>query len=260
MDLKDFYFHNIQEDEYHHRFYDSIENVNKIYNIFDGYKEVENHEFEVYDAEEAITKFRELWQPEADVSSNENTCRFYLISYYLYKVGYEIQEFPRLLARPPMDPSSFTYGEIRNKIIAQGDDDNGTVRYAVRRKFVASLIFKQKSTHVDIDDSINQKFVEISNRQATFSNMSIDEKLAEIANLIESLLKKNGKFLTLDYSEICFGYMSNDLVTSYRKKMHCFRHATDDAIAERKTYTEEQKSFFVDYGLTIVKVIHSLLK
>lgn len=92
------------------------------------------------------------------------------------------------------------------------------------------------------------------------NNMSTDEKLAEIANLIESLLKKNGKFLTLDYSTICFDYISNDVVTSYRKKMHYFRHATDDAISERKTYSEEQKSFFLDYGLTIVKVIHSLLK
>ena len=171
-----------------------------------------------------------------------------------------IKEFPRLLARPPVAPSDFTYGEIRNRIIAEGDDDNGTVRYAVRRTFVARLTFEQKSTYVDIDDSINQKFIEISNRQASFNNMSTDEKLAEIANLIESLLKKNGKFLTLDYSTICFDYISNDVVTSYRKKMHCFRHATDDAISERKTYSEEQKSFFVDYGLTIVKVIHSLLE
>lgn len=260
MDLKDFYFQNIQKDEYHYRFYDSIENVNSVYNIFSGYTEVEDYEFEVYDAEEAITKFRELCQPDVDFSGSENKCWFYLISYYLYKVGYVIKEFPRLLARPPVAPSDFTYGEIRNRIIAEGDDDNGTVRYAVRRTFVARLTFEQKSTYVDIDDSINQKFIEISNRQASFNNMSTDEKLAEIANLIESLLKKNGKFLTLDYSTICFDYISNDVVTSYRKKMHCFRHATDDAISERKTYSEEQKSFFVDYGLTIVKVIHSLLE
>lgn len=260
MDLKNFYFQNIQEDEYHYRFHASIENVNKVYNIFSGYEEIENYEFEVYDAEEAVTRFRELCQPDVNFSSNENKCWFYLISYYLYKVGYEIKEFPRLLARPPIDPCDFTYGEIRNRIIAQGDDDNGTVRYAVRRNLVASLTFEQKSGHVDIDDSINQKFVEISNRQASFNNMSTDEKLSEIANLIESLLKKKGKFLTPDYSTICFDYISNDIVKSYRKKMHCFRHAADDAIAERNNYSEEQKSFFVDYGLTIVKVIYSLLK
>ncbi|MGJ0751430.1 hypothetical protein [Enterococcus durans] len=260
MDLKDFYFQNIQKNEYHYRFFNSIKNVNKVYNIFDGYEETEDYEFEVYDVEEAITKFRELCQPEGNFSGNENKCWFYLISYYLFKVGYEIKEFPRLLVRPPVEPSDFTYGEIRNKIIAEGNDDNGTVRYAVRRTFVAGLTFEQKSTYVDVDASINQKFVEISNRQASFNNMSIDEKLAEIANLIESLLKKNGIFLIPDYSTICFNYISNDVVTSYRKKMHCFRHATDEAIAERKNYSEEQKSFFVDFGLTIIKVIHSLLQ
>lgn len=260
MDLKEFYFQNIQEAEYHYRFHDSIKNVNRIYNMFSGYEDVDDYEFEVYDADEAITKFRELCQPEVNFSSSENKCWFYLITYYLYKMGYEIKEFPRVLARPPVDPSDFTYGEIRNRIIAQGDDDNGTVRYAVRRKFVASFTFELKSSHIDIDNLINQKFVEISNRQASFNNMSTDEKLAEIANLIENLLKKNGKFITPDYSKICFDYISNDIVTSYRKKMHCFRHATDEAIAERNSYSEDQKNFFVDYGLTIVKVIHSLLK
>ena len=260
MDLKEFYFNNIQEEEYHYRFYDSIKDVNKIYNVFSGYEEVNDYEFEVYDAEEAITKFRELCQPEVSFSSSENKCWFYLVTYYLYKTGYEIKEFPRVLARPPVDPGDFTYGEIRSRIIAQGDDDNGIVRYASRRKFVAGLTFELKSSHIDIDDLINQKFVEISNRQASFNNMSTDEKLAEIANLIETLLKKNGKFITPDYAKICFDYISDDIVTSYRKKMHCFRHATDEAIAERKSYSEDQKNFFVDYGLTIVKIIHTLLK
>ena len=260
VDLKEFYFQNINQEEYHYRFNDFIKDINKVYNIFTGYEEVNDYKFEIYDAEEAITKFRELCQPEVSFSNSENKCWFYLITYYLYKIGYEIKEFPRVLARPPVDPGDFTYGDIRNRIIAQGDDDNGTVRYAVRRKFVANLTFVLKSNHIDIGDSINQKFIEISTRQASFNNMSIDEKLAEIANLIENLLKKNGKFLTPDYSKICFDYISNDLVTSYRKKMHCFRHATEDAIKERDAYSEDQKNFFVDYGLTIVKVIHSLLK
>ena len=92
-----------------------------------------------------------------------------------------------------------------------------------------------------------------------FNNMSTDEKLAEIANLIENLLKKNGEFFIPEYSKICFDYISNDIVKSYRKKLHCFRHATDDALRERNSYSEEQKKFLVDYGLTIINVIHSLL-
>ena len=88
--------------------------------------------------------------------------------------------------------------------------------------------------------------------------MSIDEQLAEIANLIEHMLKRNGKFVSLEYSSVCLNYLDEADITSYRKKMHCFRHSTAEAIAERKTYSDKQKSFFVDYGLTIVKVIHSL--
>ena len=41
--------------------------------------------------------------------------------------------------------------------------------------------------------------------------------------------------------------------------MNCFRHATQEAIAERAFYSEEQKNFFVDYGLTILKVVYALV-
>lgn len=118
MDLKEFYFQNIQGTEYHYRFYNYSKNVNKKYNVFSGYEEVDDYEFKVYDAEEAITKFRELCQPDVNFSSSENKFWFYLVTYYLYKMGYEIKEFLRMLARPPIDPNDFTYGEIRNRIIA----------------------------------------------------------------------------------------------------------------------------------------------
>lgn len=36
MDLKEFYFKNMEETEYHHRFYKAIESVNTVYNLFIG--------------------------------------------------------------------------------------------------------------------------------------------------------------------------------------------------------------------------------
>ena len=259
MDLKDFYFQNIKTDEYHYRFMESVKDVNKVYNIFTGYEEVNDFDFEIFDVEEAILKFRELCQPEVAFDS-EKKCWFYLITYYLHKVGYEIKEFPRLLARPPVEPGEFTYGDIRNRIIAQGGDDNGTVRYATRRTFVASLTFELKSNHIEITDSINQKFIEISNRQSSFNNMSTDEKLAEIANLIENMLKKDGKFLAIDYSLVCFDYINEETVKEYRHRLQCFRHSSDESIQERASYSDEQKSFLIDYGLVIIKAIHDVLK
>ena len=42
------------------------------------------------------------------------------------------------------------------------------------------------------------------------------------------------------------------------EKIQCFRHTHDKAIAERSSYTEAQKKFFIDYELTIINAIHSL--
>ena len=120
-------------------------------------------------------KFRELCQPDVSFD-NKKKCWFYLLTYYLYKIGYEIKEYSKLLARPPMEPGEFTYGEIRNRIIVQDGNDNGTVRYATRRTNIANLTFELKSNHIEITDSINQKFIKISNRQSSFNNMSTDEK------------------------------------------------------------------------------------
>ena len=154
--------------------------------------------------------------------------------------------------------STDDYNEIRNRIIALGGSFNGTVRYATRRTFVAELTFEQKSCNIEVNNSINQKFIEISTRQASFNSMHTDEKIAEIANLIENMLKQGGKFALLNYDDVCCGFIDDATVKNYRNKMQCFRHCSDEAIAERKTYTEKQKTFFIDYGLTIVKAIHEL--
>ena len=79
MDLKEFYFQNIKESEYHYRFLESVKKVNYTYNIFCGEEETQNYQFEIYDVEEAITKFKELCQPDVDFSG-ENKCWFYLIT------------------------------------------------------------------------------------------------------------------------------------------------------------------------------------
>ncbi|WP_440200497.1 hypothetical protein [Bifidobacterium sp.] len=259
IDLRNFYIKNIQEEDYHYRFYDDIKNVNISYDDFSSeYIENNDCKFEIFDAEDAVAKFKELCQPEVSFKKLEDRCWFYLVAYYLHKMGYVIKEFPSLLAKPPVDPDVFTRREIRNRLIELGDDDNGTVRYATRRIFVSRLTFILNPSHIEFDDSIDRKFIEISNRNASFNNMSTDEKLCEIANLIENMLKKGSCFTNLDYHLVCFEYITNKTVANYRYKMQCFRHATSEAVEERKSYSDAQKSFLVDYGITIVKVINEL--
>ena len=53
----------------------------------------------------------------------------------------------------------------------ENKDDKGIVRYDTRRVLVASLTFVQKICNIEVGEYINQKFIAISNRQASFENM-----------------------------------------------------------------------------------------
>lgn len=101
------------------------------------------------------------------------------------------------------------------------------------------MSFVQKNENIDINDSINKKFIIISTRHESFSNMHIDNKLAEIANLIEHMLKKNGKFIELEYDKICFEFIDDSTIKKYRNKVQYFSHCTDEAISERNAHSKE---------------------
>lgn len=77
IDLYEFYFKNIKEEDYYYRFYSSIKNVNKTYNIFTGEQETSDYEFKLYDIDEIIEKFRSLCEPNCSSNSSENFCWFY---------------------------------------------------------------------------------------------------------------------------------------------------------------------------------------
>lgn len=78
MDLKQFYFDNIEEDEYHYKFYEIIKNANESYNYFTGNYEMHDYSFNLFDTEECITKFKSLCMPDVTYN-NENTVWFHLI-------------------------------------------------------------------------------------------------------------------------------------------------------------------------------------
>lgn len=258
MDLRRYYLDNVSDNEYYYKFYNLINDINNTYNIFSGIQETYDYSFEVDGIDETIEKFKYLCQPENENHNDEDKCWFYLVLFYLHKCGYIIEEFPRLVEHPPLDTYDFVNKQIRNKLINEGKDDDGTVRYVERRRLVSSLTFTQLDSHIELVDSIEKKFKDISNRQASFQNMSTDEKLAEIANLIENMLKKNDKFLSIDYSTVCFNYIDESKIKEYRKKLQCFRHSSSNSLEERASFTKDQKMFLIDYGLIIIKTIYVL--
>lgn len=265
MNILEFYKKNIKKDEYYYKFYDEIVTIPESQlkehkqflsytNIIDDEIEDNRDEYEFFDDDDIIEKFKYLCQPNTEIS-NENTILFHLITYYLYKNGYILEEFPRLLIRPPEEPYQFINGEIRNKAIENGKmRPNGQVPYAERRIIISNFTFKKEKATM-VDESLDEIFKSISTRNAKFANMEIDEKLKEIANAIEYMLKEKDKYLTLDYSSITTGIITKENVIDYRKKLHCFRHASAEAIIERNKMSDNQKEFLVDYGIIICRLI-----
>ena len=264
INLFKFYENNVKKDEYYYKFYEDLVThphrlSDEIKTAFDIEKNEDYLDFEIFDEEEAIEKFKGLCEPNLDISSDKNKRLFYYLCFYLYKNGYVIKEFPRLLSRPPEDPYDFTSDEIKNRILSLNMDRNGTAPYIVRRKLVANLTFEKQSLIV-VEDDIDTIFQRISTRNATFESMSTDEKLKEIANCIEFMLREDDKYKEVNYNEVAFEYINNEIVKEYRKKIQCFRHAYREAIKEREKLTKAQKEFLIDYGIIIIKVIYQILK
>lgn len=266
INLYSFYKNNIKENEYYYKFYNDIvtipqKNFREMSDLIQIDPKEEYEEFEVYDIEEVIDKFKYLCQPDTDITTDKNKRLFYYVCYYLFKNGYIIKEFPKILARPPFDPYDFTYKEIRRKLVSLGKQEaNGSVTYAARRTLIEKLTFEVNSI-IEIKDDINNLFIKVSTRNANFESMSRDEKLKEIANLIEYMLYDNNNkgYKELNYTSIVFDYFENEDIKRFRKQIQCFRHASETAIKEREKFTDNQKDFLIDYGITIIKVVYKMV-
>lgn len=217
-------------------------------------------EYWICDEQDAIEKFKKLIEPYDStdpIMDAENEHEFIYLCNYLNDIGYYIEEFPKFLERPT-DRWDLSYNKIRRKIIDR-DGYDGRVAWKDRRIFVENLNFKKKDKY-KLSNSLSKSLKEVSTRGADFNAMQLDEKLEAICNCIEYLLKQNEKkYLVLDYSDT-EGFLSDEIVHSFRKKLQCFRHSTKKSLEERKKYSEQQKKFFVSYGLVILDYINDKLK
>lgn len=170
-----------------------------------------------------------------------------------------LKDFPRLLERPPMDPNDFIYKEIRSRAVSLGKQKNdGTVPYSARREIISAFNFSMDSK-TKVDDNMNELFMKISTRSSSFETMADNEKLENIANLIENLLKRDEGFIALNYNEISFEYINDEIIKKYRNQVQCFRHASTTAINERESFTKLQKEFLIEYGILILNVIYNVI-
>ncbi|SDH93932.1 hypothetical protein SAMN05421804_101269 [Proteiniclasticum ruminis] len=140
---------------------------------------------------------------------------------------------------------------------------NGSLTEYDKKKIsdIKDAIMKSDSDNqYNLSKDIDELIQTISTRGARFVEMPLDEKLKEIANLIENLLNKNGRYIDIDYHYFGLEFITKDSVKTLRKRLQCFRHSSKDALIERKTYSQHQKIVMVDYGVLICEAIYTHVK
>ena len=112
-----------------------------------------------------------------------------------------------------------------------------------------------------IPSEVESKIRLISTRGAEFDSMTPDEQLQNLNNLIENLLKpsQNGKYLSFNYDEVFFGYISEADVIRYRKQTHAFRHATQDTLQQRAAMSDVEKLLLSQLGVFIARHLYEYL-
>ena len=119
-------------------------------------------------------------------------------------------------------------------------------------------IFKldfDESVFIHLNESSEQILKSVSTRDSRFINMTLDEKLENINQALENVLKINGKYIDIDSEEWFCNVVSEENIKDYRKLTHCFRHGEGSSLAERKGYSENQKIFLINFGITILNAI-----
>ncbi len=205
MDLLQYFLTQVSDDEIYYQFKDEILDGRE--NPFSDEK-LAFQPLYISDANNAITIFKELSIPP-DNRTDEENINFILICYFLFKNNYYLEEFPNLL-KNPTSLYDFSYNKVRNYLIANSQDDNGTVQWSTRRKFIHGLEFKTTDAYY-INNTMNETFKKVSTRSAEFMQMSDGEKLKEIANVLEFKLKVNGNFISID-SDKYLGFIWCDIV------------------------------------------------
>ena len=150
---------------------------------------------------------------------------------YKYKKG----SIPILISAP------HSVKQIRNDELKPADIYTGAIIKTLGKTTNAHIIYK---THTKDDEN------------HTDESTAYRKKIKEIINLIENLLKENGKYIKLDYKNIALDVLNDDIITSFKKKIQCFRHSSEEAIKERQSFTENQKKFIIDYGIMICNLIY----
>ncbi len=125
----------------------------------------------------------------------------------------------------------------------------------ILKKYEPMFTLKKSSIEfINPEDNIDEVLSLVSTRNARFDEMADDEKLENLNIAIEHMLKNGKKYIDFDYNDTFLEFITKDNIIRFRNETHCFRHAAEN-IEKRSEYTDIQKKFLANYGLTICMAI-----
>ncbi|MCR3906682.1 MAG: hypothetical protein NUK62_06655 [Tenericutes bacterium] len=257
IDVIEYYFENFPinpNSSYDYAYFNDIEKYPKNWIML-------QKELICYDDKQIINEWRNLLYPSNDrlvVEGIYKNSKYYFLSFFLMNEKYVITEFPTELENSK-GLSNFTdnilYQETALKF---GRDDRGAVKWSNRRILIDSLTIKKTVMAIDVTSKIETLIKVISTRGAEFTAMSMDEKLQNIRDAYEHLVSLQGGYDSINYEELFMGYITEANLREYSRKLHCFRHGKLEALSERTSLTEEQKTYMINFGIVVINRINNL--
>ena len=186
--------------------------------------------------------------------------KYYLLSYYLWSEGFFVKEFPSELE------SSLGLENFANRVLYDatatmyGRDSNGNVKWKHRRALIDSLSIIKKEIIITIEEKVDELIQNISTRSAKFEHMAIDEKLENIRNAYDHLIKLIGGFDKIDYPKLFISFIEESNLKNYSKRLHAFRHGDSTSLAERADYTDQEKKYMIEFGIIVLNRLWNNLK
>lgn len=198
-------------------------------------------------------------EPRTVNELQDNELKFTIMCYYFWVAGYAMDEFPTMFAFPKYE--EFACLSIKEAARAKyNSKPDGSVSWQSRRRFIDNdLTIKKINNNIDVDESFENLYKSIATSNTDFFSLSEDEKLMNIRNIYENLVDKMGGFKAIKYKEIFMGYISEENLKEYSKKLHIFRHGKTKAIEERASLSLDEKNYMIDFGIVILKVMAKYL-
>lgn len=140
-----------------------------------------------------------------------------------------------------------------------------TVNYGVDlpQNFIAANIIRYEpifeysiNNNIKLEDESIKTIETISTNSAPWQNKSQDQKLLDLCNIFEYLLRSpNNKYNSINDEEAFSGLINDSLIKKYKDILQIFRHNKQSDIDQRKNMSKKRKDFLIDFGKIILNVI-----